>query len=475
MTCQGSTPPRSAEALAAARAAQPAWAAIPLAQRLALLGRVRRTIARDPAPLLASLSHKRPDADTLAAELLPLADAIRFLERAAPGLLRPRALHGGRPLWLSGVAASIRREPVGVVLILAPANFPLMLPGIQTVQALAAGNAVCVKPAPGCAAPMRALAEMLHRAGLPADVLHILSEDTATGATASAAGFDLIVLTGSAATGQAVLAATAAALTPAIMELSGCDPMFVLPSADLALVADCLAFALRLNDGATCIAPRRVYVPEHRIPALESALRERLAGRAHIPPPAAVADAIAEAQRAGARVCGPLVVHPSKAARSALRLFRDDLFAPVVSLIPVGSTEEALAADRACPYALGASVFGAPAEARALVPRLRAGSVVVNDVIVPTADPRLPFGGRGRSGFGVTRGAEGLLALTVAKAVSVRRGRFRPHLRRPTPSDAAMLRALLQLLHGGARDRMTALRSLARRRRPPQRGAGSGE
>jgi acyl-CoA reductase-like NAD-dependent aldehyde dehydrogenase len=111
--------------------------------------------------------------------------------------------------------------------------------------------------------------------------------------------------------------------------------------------------------------------------------------------------------------------------------------------------EEALQAAAASPYALGASVFGPVAEARAFAERVNAGSVVVNDVIVPTADPRLPFGGRGESGFGATRGAAGLLEMTALKAVSVRRGPFRPHLAPPGPKDARRFAGMIRWLHGG--------------------------
>jgi acyl-CoA reductase-like NAD-dependent aldehyde dehydrogenase len=155
-------------------------------------------------------------------------------------------------------------------------------------------------------------------------------------------------------------------------------------------------------------------------------------------------------------------------AAPGLRLLREDVFAPVLSLVPVADTEAALSAARLCPYALGASVFGPEAPARALAARVQAGSVCVNDLIVPTADPRLPFGGRGRSGFGLTRGAEGLLEMTVAKTVSIRRGRLRPHLDPPRPGDEARFAALITTLHGAARERMAALRGLVRPRRLPR-------
>lgn len=425
--------------------------------------------------IAATLGDRRPVADTLTAELLPLLAAARFLERRAGAILAPRRLRADRPLWLFGVAAEIRREPCGVVLVLAPSNYPMFLPGAQVFQALVAGNAVCVKPAPGCSAPLRALAAVLAEAGLPSGVLQLLDEDVATGVAASGAGFDRIVLTGSAETGRHVLAAAAGTLTPATMELSGNDPVVVLPGADLEVVANALAYGLRLNGGATCIAPRRVFVPHAQAATLEQALLRQVGAIPAAFVPERVADRlralVAEAVAQGARlVCGeardgrvsPVILAD---ATPAMRLLQEDVFAPWLALAPVAGVEEAFDGLRACPYALGAAIFGPEREARALAGRLPAGSVCINDLIMPTADPRLPFGGRGLSGFGVTRGAEGLLEMTVVKTVSIRRGRFRPHLEAPRPGDAERFGGLIGLLYGGPRDLLSALRMLARR--PP--------
>lgn len=460
-----------AAALAEARAAGRAWREAPVAARLRVIARARRLIARDAPALADTLRDRRPPAQTLAAEILPLAAAAHFLEREAADLLAPRRLRGGRPLWLFGVRAEVRREPCGAVLLLAPSNYPLFLPGVQILQAVAAGNAVCAKPAENCAAPLLRFATLLRQAGLPDGVLRVLDESPRTGEAASRAGFDRIVLTGSAATGRRVLRAAAETLTPCTMELSGSDAAFILPGADLDRVAASLAYGLALNGGATCIAPRRVFVPR----ATADELERRLLDRAAAIPPARVPDRVAalldalldEAAASGARVSarrGPAGVPPIVVANASpgLGLLREDVFAPVLSMVPISDTEDALRAAAPCPYALGASIFGPEAEARALAARVEAGSVTVNDLIVPTADPRLPFGGRGRSGFGVTRGAEGLLEMTVVKTVSVRRGRVLPHLAPPRPDDAARFAALIAALHGGAATRLSALRGLVR-------------
>lgn len=458
-----------ASSLAQARIAAAAWSATPIARRIAVIARARRLLAEDGPGLAALVS--RPEADTLVAEILPLAEAARWLVREAPGLLAPRRPRGRRPLWLAGVRAELLREPVGAVLILAPGNYPLFLPGVQMLQAIAAGNAVCVKPAPGHAAILRAFAAVLAQAGVPPRVVQVLDDAEETGRAAAAAGFDLVVVTGSAETGRQVLAACAQTLTPVIAELSGVDAAFVLPGADLGLAADCLAYGLRLNGGATCIAPRRVFV----MAADASALEILLAGKAASLPPAEVPAAVAarlaalttEAIAHGARLIAPAspgapVLLAGASARMAL--LQEDVFAPWLALVPVADPETALAEAARCAYALGASVFGPDAAARAFADRVWAGSVCVNDLIAPTADPRLPFAGRGRSGFGATRGAEGLLAMTHVKAVSVRRGQFRPHLAAPRPEDARRFAAMLALLHCPFATRAAALWQLVSRR-----------
>ena len=446
-----------------------AWRQTPLRERLRILSRARRMLAARATAVAATVGDRRPLADTMTAEVLPLLAGIRFLERKAGRLLAPRRLRGGRPLWLFGVTAEVHREPCGVVLILGPSNFPLFLPASQTLQALAAGNAVCVKPATGCSTPMRALAAILAEAGLPSGVLHIMDDSLATGAAAASAAFDRIIVTGSAETGRAVLAASGPRLTPATMELSGNDAVFVLPGADVEAVAAALTYGVRLNSGATCIAPRRVFARPAEAERLAPALLARVAALRLSPPPPAVAARlqrlVAEAIADGARLLhgldepGPTILAD---ARPQMRLLREDVFAPWLALVLVADMAEAVAAQAFCPYALGASIFGPEAEARALAARLHVGSVCINDLIVPTADPRLPFGGRGLSGFGVTRGAEGLLEMTVVKTVSLRRGPFMPHLAAPQPADAHRYAMLIALLYGGPAQAVSALKLLLR-------------
>jgi len=128
---------------------------------------------------------------------------------------------------------------------------------------------------------------------------------------------------------------------------------------------------------------------------------------------------------------------------------RADMFAPVLMVMDVAGVDAAVAAVEACPYGLTVAVFGEEREARALGAKLTVGTVVVNDLIVPTADPRVPFGGRKASGYGVTRGAEGLLEMTAVKVVSVRKGKGVRQYEATTAAHADLFRGVIGASHGG--------------------------
>lgn len=479
---------RSAPALdlAPARAAQRNWAALPVADRMGVLRRFRSELATNPTRFVRALAPRDEAhvAELLATQIIPLADACEFLEREASRLLAPRRVgRRGRPTWLAGASAEVHREACGAVLVVAPSNYPLLLPGVVVLQALAAGNAVVLKPGHGGADVARELIEALHRSGLDPALTVLLDEHPAGVMAALDAGVDKLVFTGGARTGTVLLSECASRLVPAVMELSGSDAMFVRADADVPLAVRALLFGLRVNRGATCIAPRRVFVHESRFAEFEAECVRVFSGETAWTVPAAVAPAessaatpaprwrrvgeypaadrtlaglIVEAAAQGARVIAGEVDHHGHTtvpllvaeATPAMRLLREDHFASVAALVRVSGDDEALGFNDQCPYALGASIFsGNLAEARALAGRINAGSVLINDVIVPTADPRLPFGGRKQSGFGLTRGPEGLLELTNAKVVSVRRGTWRPHFAAPQPDDPEFFSQYLALTH----------------------------
>ncbi len=410
---------------------------------------------------------------TLAAEVIPLADACRFLEKEAGRWLKPKRLgRDGRPVWLAGTAAEVHREPLGWVMILAPSNYPLMLPGVQVLQALAAGNSVALKPSPLALPAAQKLVATLHDCGVPMSALRLLDTDPAS-ARALYGQIDKLVLTGSRATGLAVQRDLAEYGVPSVMELSGVDAMVVLPGANLELVTRAIGFGLGYNASATCIAPRRIMVvgdSARLVERLPKLLGELPSTPLHPGGSAPLKRLIEKARELGGEVIGdakrfdvtrPLVVTGVPQDHG---LFDEDLMAPVAVVTEVGSVMEAVAAVNRSSYGLGASVFGPMERAQAVAARLDVGVVTVNDVIVPTADPRLPFSGRRDSGFGVTRGGEGLLEMTRVKVVTRRGGRKVPiYLDPGAGNPAAALPALFDFSHGPTwRHRLAGLLRLIR-------------
>lgn len=449
-----------ATAFAAARAAQSNWNLTPLRDRLKLIRTLRALIAAHGRELAESSAfpRRRPVSEALVAEVVPLAEACRFLERNAPRLLAPQRFGSrGRPLWLSGVTSEIQREPWGVVLIIGPGNYPLLLPGVQLVQALAAGNAVVLKPGAGSRAAAQTLRRLIELAGIDARLVGLLPESADAARLAIAARPDKVLFTGSALVGEQVLSQLAPQLTPATLELSGCDAVIVRADADLELVVQALKFALTLNDGATCMAPKRVFVAAACATELEGRLAEALRPSTTTRVlngllKTTVEDLISRGAHfiAGGIAGDQTLRLPAVfgGVSPAAKFLRDDVFAPVTAVVTVVDDHEAVLRTNDCPYGLGASIFSQnETAARELAGRLNAGVVTINDLLLPTADARLPFGGRDRSGFGSTRGADGLLELTMPKVVTVSRSKFRFAFATPHPADAALFQSYLTAAH----------------------------
>lgn len=388
----------------AARAAQRDWEQRPLRRRLDFVAQIRRAVAAEAITLakLAAAPNERPVAEKLVSEVIPLLDACRFLEKQARWILRTRYFGArGRPLWLRGSSFTVERKPFGVVLIVGPGNYPLFLPAVQLLQAVVAGNAVLLKPAENCTSPLRWLTERLR---LTSGLVQLLDEPPENARAAVRAGVDKVVFTGSSENGRNLLTVMAERNTPGVFELSGADSVFVRHDADLVRAARAIAFGRRLNDGDTCMAPQTIFAHQAIAPQLSDAVGD-------------------------------------------VRVFSSDA--------------EAIELARAAEHGLGASIFSADEKAaRDFAGQLPTGFVTINDLIVPTADPRFPFGGARASGFGTTRGAEGLLEMTYPHAVAVRRGGRLPHLEPAQPNDEKLFAAYIRTAYGDGAQRWRNLRAL---------------
>lgn len=446
------------------------WASLPIRYRLTIIRRFRAGLVRDLDHWIQTVTPpwRTNPTQTLSTELFPLADAARFLEKNAARILRPRRLsQRGAPIWLRNTSATVHREPLGWVLIIAPSNYPLALAGIQTLQALAAGNSVAIKPSPLAPQAMTHLVHALHDAGVPESAVRCLDPDPEK-LTPAYPGIDKLILTGSAQTGRAVEKDLAGHLVPATMELSGVDAMVVLPRANHELVRAAIEFAWTTNASATCIAPRRLIVVGDPQPLIQR-LRHTIDQLPPITPHPAAQHTVAKlADRAHALGCttygntntGPLLILQPDADTDC---FSEDVMAPVLTITAVDSALQAAQTVNRSPYGLGASIFGPVGDAEQLAHRLDVGTVTINDVIIPTADPRLPLSGRRLSGYGTTRGDEGLLDLTRTKVVTQRPGKRRPIHLDPDSQHTAehALPALFRMAHAQSwKQRLQALAAL---------------
>src|SRR5262245_6745352 len=274
-----------AEIVRRCRAEQTRWAREPVRRRLRLVRAFRHLLADEADALGRAVERDlgRPPAEVIATLVVPLADACRFLEVEAPRLLRPRSVSiWRRPLWLWGNSDTVYRRTHGVVGIIGTWNYPLYLYGVQMAQGLAAGNGVVWKPSEVAPASAEALHGLFLRAGFPPELVARLPATREAGPVLAEADIDHVVFTGSANVGRNLAARLGERLVSSTLELSGCDPMFVLADADVAMAARAAWIGATLNRGQTCLAVRRAFVHHSVYRAFVEALRPLAAGAAPV-------------------------------------------------------------------------------------------------------------------------------------------------------------------------------------------------
>jgi aldehyde dehydrogenase (NAD+) len=457
-----------AHAHPAASAPVPDWA---LADRLNWLARFERLLARHRDELCLFMADEigKPPFEGLTSDLMPLLAACRWLRRRAPRLLRPRPVRG-RAWFQLGQRLAIAREPLGTVAIIATWNYPVQLLGIQLIQALVAGNRVIVKPSENAPRTQQRLLTLGVAAGLPDGALTWVEPTRDAGPRLLREHHvDHVVFTGSTRVGREVAAWAAGTLTPTTLELSGRDSALVLDDADPRLAARAIWNAVVTNAGQTCMAPRRALVDQRVYEAFLAALAPLAAGARPVcliaPDPAARAfDLARDAVARGGRSLSGILEPPLAADPRRLRplaivdcpdsapLVEGDHFAPILAVVPVRDLSHALALHARCTQHLATSVFTRrPARRPGLARALGAGIVLFNDCLLPVGHPGVALGGRGESGWGVSRGADGLLAMTRAVHVTSTHPRLRTPLAPPTTAMVRTISSLVGRWYGASR------------------------
>ena len=236
-----------AEAVANCRATQAGWAEVPLRERLVCARKLRHLLVEHVDRLCLTVTQDigRPAHEVLATDVLPTADALRFLERHTKRILRAKRIPASmRPWWLLGERETIYRRPLGIVGIIGTWNYPILLNAVTLAQAFVAGNGVVWKPSeltPACA---EFLHELILQAGFPAELFVRLPADRESGAMLLEADVDHVIFTGSANVGRKIAARLGERLIPCTLELSGCDAMLVLDNGDPILAARAAWFAI---------------------------------------------------------------------------------------------------------------------------------------------------------------------------------------------------------------------------------------
>jgi acyl-CoA reductase-like NAD-dependent aldehyde dehydrogenase len=425
---------------AAARAAQPAWAARPMNERLAVVVRFRAAVVSQLEALAATLTQEvgKPISQSKN-ELNGLLPRLDFFLEQAEGAVRDQHVFDD-----GGMHEQISHAPLGVVANISAWNYPWFVGCNVIVPALLTGNAVLYKPSECATLTGLAITRLLHEAGVPPAVLPCLVGAGDVGAAVLAQRIDGLFFTGSHATGQRIAQTLAGRLVKLQLELGGKDPSYVRADADAQTAAESLADGAFYNTGQSCCSVERIYVHEAVHDEFVAHFLRTVAGMKVGDPmdagtyigaitrapqlevlEAQVADALthgAVLRCGGKRSAGPgngFAPTVLTNVNHGMAVMQEESFGPIIGIQKVASDEEAIALMNHSRYGLTAGVYSRDeAAARSLLARVNAGSVYWN--CCDRVSPRLPWSGVGDSGIGLTLGVQGIQTFTRPKAWHLR-------------------------------------------------------
>jgi len=445
------TPAQLKDAMRRAREAQRDWGSRPVAQRVRVLRPVLDLLVQRRDDLASAISNEtgKPRLEALTTEVMSCLELTDYYLRNSEELLAPKKL---QHRLLKTTQSTVVREPWGVVGLITPWNYPFFMTAGIGISALFAGNAVINKPSEFTPLVGLEVERLFRDAGVPPALYQCLPGYGDLGAALIEAGCDKISFTGSVRTGRKVGAACGERLIPVSLELGGKDPAIVLEDADLERAVRSLTWGAFTNSGQVCSSIERIYVQKEiaqpftqRFVEETRALRQGpdhshevdLGSMANRMQFEVVKRQIDEARERGARILvggeakegtgdkagyfvSPTVI---SGVDGDFLVQREETFGPVVTIVAIDDADEGVRLANDSPYGLTASVWTQDdREADRIARNLHAGSVFINDALIPSGAGESPWGGVKESGFGKTRGAEGLLNMTRTKHVA--RDRF---------------------------------------------------
>ena len=437
------------EAVARARAAQPGWEALGFAERGRILRRMQKWTLDNAERIIATIvaENGKTYEDAQLAELSYAASAFGFWAKNAPDFLADEKIHSASPFVL-GRKLVVRYAPVGVVGVIGPWNYPLTNSFGDCIPALAAGNAVVLKPATLTPMTSMVMAEGLRECGVPEDVFQVAVGEGSKIGNALIDAADFIMFTGSTEVGKKVMERAAKTLTGTAMELGGKDPMIVLADANLERAANAAVHYSMQNGGQTCISVERVYVEAPVYEDFVGRVTEKMRGlRQGVPGGPAATDVgamtspdqtdlveqqVNAAVEAGARavVGGKRGPGPGDFFEPTLLLdvdhsmeaMTEETFGPTLPVMKVNDVDQAIELANDSPYGLQASVWTKDTDrGEQIARRLESGVVCVNDAQLNYVALELPMGGWKDSGVGSRHGAGGIRKYTKQQTLLVTR------------------------------------------------------
>jgi len=408
-------------------------------ERLQALEALHDLLANHQSALIEAISEdfgNRSAGETRLAEIMPSLQGIDHAKRHLRRWMKPSRRRVG--LAFQPASARVVYQPLGVVGIIVPWNYPLYLAIGPLIGALAAGNRVMLKLSEATPATGALLRELLAQI-FPEDQVAVILGEVDTAVAFSRLPFDHLLFTGSTQVGRQVMRAAAENLTPVTLELGGKSPAIVSAGVPLADAAERIAFGKTLNAGQTCVAPDYVLVPRPRLDGFVDAYRQAV--RRFYPQlidnpdytslinarqQARLQGYLDDARAKGARLL-PLFEqgqgrrmpqHLLLDVTDDMQVMQDEIFGPLLPVVPYDSLDEALAYVAARPRPLALYYFGYDkAEQRHVLRHSHSGGVCLNDTLLHVAQDDLPFGGIGPSGMGHYHGHEGFLTFSKAKGV----------------------------------------------------------
>lgn len=439
------------------REAQRIWQSYPKADKSSIFRNLRSVLTDSVHRIESTVNSEtgKPKADIISTEIMSSAATVRYCEDWLRSWNSTRKVDQGPLSGLLGIlgrGSVIEYVPLGVIGVISPFNFPFAIPFTETAVAVAAGNAVIIKPSSKTPLSGHMIEDLFEAAGFPKGLVRAVS-GCGVGEALSSSSVDKMVFTGGGEAGRSVMRACASNITPSVMELGGRDAMIVAYDADLERAASCAVWGSFVNSGQVCTGVKRIFVHESVFAGFEELLVSKTCeleqGDGWNDPDVSVGPLIDQAAvDSMSSVCERAVAAGGTILTGGCRnpdlkgyffeptvikgldphsdIANGEIFGPIVMLFPFSSEDEAVAMANLGEFGLGSSVWTSDSErGRRMASGIRAGTTVINNASYTYGLPATPWGGRGGSGYGTTHGESGFIDMMHPHHVHSDKGRYR--------------------------------------------------